>query len=86
MARVRKPKPSLASDRLKRGLPVPTRPEPVICECCYKQPSTRLALDHCHVTGKFRGWLCSACNVSIGALGDDLRGVLNAVRYLQSYG
>ena len=28
----------------------------------------RLHMDHCHETGKFRGWLCRNCNVILGHL------------------
>ncbi|MBS0599582.1 MAG: hypothetical protein JSR92_20185 [Proteobacteria bacterium] len=56
----------------KRLLPVPTRPDPGFCECCGKPPSGKfkhLALDHDHVSNKFRGWLCNGCNRAIGILG-----------------
>jgi Recombination endonuclease VII len=68
--------------RLK--LPKPTREPPVICECCGLAPTTkkRLALDHDHTTGKFRGWLCSECNFGIGKLGDSLDGLERARLYL----
>lgn len=72
--------------RRKRGLPLATRPEPSFCECCGKPPGEkifkRLHLDHCHETGKFRGWLCSRCNRCIGALGDNLAGIDRARAYL----
>lgn len=64
----------------RKYLPAPTRPEPTYCECCH-QPCSRLRLDHDHVTGLFRGWLCHKCNVGIGALGDTAAGVHNAVVY-----
>jgi len=67
--------------RLK--LPKPTREPPVICECCGLAPTKkRLALDHDHKTGKFRGWLCSECNFGIGKLGDSLDGLERARLYL----
>jgi hypothetical protein len=28
-------------------------------------------LDHNHITGKFRGWLCRRCNLTLGALEDN---------------
>lgn len=70
---------------LARGLPAPTRPEPVYCEICGKKdPLGRaLALDHCHETGTFRGWLCWKCNVSLGHLGDTLPALRQAVAYLE---
>ena len=54
------------------------------CECCGKE-SDKLDLDHCHNDMEFRGWLCRACNIGIGNLGDNLEGVLKAVAYLSKY-
>ena len=58
-------------------------PPPVnsICACCASRNSLRL--DHDHETGKFRGWICYACNRGIGELGDDLAGVRQAATYLE---
>lgn len=69
--------------RYGRGYPRATRPMPVRCECCKRRPSRRLALDHCHRNKRFRGWLCQQCNLGIGMLGDSLKGVQRAVRYLR---
>jgi hypothetical protein len=67
-----------------QGIPSPTRPEPVTCECCMKPKGGRtLNVDHCHVSGEFRGWLCFSCNVGLGKFGDSIVGLMNAVRYLQ---
>ena len=51
-----------------------------ICEKLMPKP----CFDHDHTTGKFRGWLCSPCNTAIGHLGDNLEGVMRAVRYLET--
>ncbi len=52
------------------------------CECCGKN-TNKLVVDHDHKTGKNRGWICQSCNVGIGRLGDNLRGLLYAVDYLK---
>lgn len=67
-----------------RGLPAPIRPMPSRCECCGvdSRLDKAFALDHCHVTGRFRGWLCHRCNSGIGMLGDDVDGLLAAIAYL----
>ena len=46
-----------------------------------KQPY-KLAVDHCHATGKIRGLLCQRCNKGLGLLKDSVRRVLRASRYL----
>jgi hypothetical protein len=66
------------------GLPAPSRTIPAVCECCGQPPSRiGLALDHCHRTGKFRGWLCPKCNTGIGMLCDSVTGVRKALAYLE---
>jgi Recombination endonuclease VII len=73
-----------ASNRKLRGIPDPTRPLPMICECCNRPPGRKqLAVDHDHKTGKFRGWLCSRCNTGIGSLGDTMEAIELAVDYLR---
>jgi hypothetical protein len=41
-------------------------------------------LDHCHITKKFRGWLCHKCNRGLGAFGDNKNKIVNALNYLLS--
>ncbi len=73
--------------RAKDGLPAPTRPVPELCECCGRPSGARaMALDHCHTTGRFRGWLCWLCNSAIGKLGDTSESVGRAVDYLKRVG
>ena len=71
--------------RKKKGIPPATRPTPERCECCNEPFRSGKAthLDHDHVTGKFRGWLCNRCNMGLGNLGDSIEGVERAIAYLR---
>ena len=53
------------------------------CACCKKEDS-RLVIDHDHTTGKIRGLLCDACNLSLGLLGDDLSVISSLHTYLEN--
>ena len=61
----------------------PTRPEPDQCECCGRWTEAALCFDHNHITGAFRGWLCSPCNRALGLFGDDIAGLEKALAYLK---
>ena len=54
------------------------------CRICSSTPKT-LVFDHCHQTNKFRGWICRNCNAAIGKLGDNLPGLMKAVKYLEEF-
>lgn len=45
----------------------------------------RLAVDHCHSTGKVRGLLCFHCNSSIGKFKEDIETLENAINYLKKH-
>jgi hypothetical protein len=54
-----------------------------VCAGCSKPPrGTRLAVDHCHRTGRIRGLLCWLCNRAIGLLRDNAKAAANLGKYL----
>lgn len=68
------------------GYPTPTRERTEHCEMCGGQttPGRHMALDHCHATNTFRGWLCNRCNLGLGYLGDSKVGLERAWEYLDN--
>ncbi len=58
--------------------------------CCRPERSTnpqsgepkRLAVDHCHKTGRVRGLLCAPCNKAIGAFDESEELLCRAITYL----
>lgn len=55
-----------------------------LCAICHKpEVDIKLAVDHCHETGKVRGLLCKRCNMAIGLLGDDPDTIISAALYLK---
>ncbi len=77
----------LQKARRGRGLPEPTRPQPTHCELDGRplEPG-KIHLDHDHTTGAFRGWLCNRCNLALGHLGDNIKGLERALAYLRRCG
>jgi len=69
--------------RLRRGYPEPTRQPSICCEICGKIFTKTPLLDHCHVTGKFRGWLCRNCNSMLGMSNDNIKILQAAIEYLK---
>ena len=55
-----------------------------VCAVCGEQPARRLCVDHCHVTGKVRGLLCSPCNLAIGQLKDSPARLRKAAAYVEA--
>lgn len=61
------------------------QPESVINASTNTKPK-RLAIDHCHKTGKIRGLLCHKCNVSLGSFNDSIETLQSAIDYLKQHG
>ena len=56
-----------------------------VCAGCGKPPlGKRLAVDHCHKTGRIRGLLCWLCNRSIGLIKDRALTALSLGTYLNA--
>jgi len=56
-----------------------------VCAICgHPQPPQffRLAVDHCHKTGKVRGLLCQSCNGMLGLAKDNIEVLAEAIEYL----
>jgi hypothetical protein len=55
------------------------------CKICKSPPITkRLAVDHCHKTGKCRGLLCGKCNSGIAFFNENIDSLKNAITYLKT--
>lgn len=54
-----------------------------ICDKTEEENGKRLCLDHSHLTGDFRGFLCNDCNFAIGNLKDSSAIVMKLYEYLQ---
>jgi hypothetical protein len=74
--------PHWARDKQRRRMEKKAgRPRPDRCEICNQLAVTQF--DHCHVTQKFRGWLCRRCNSILGLV-DDQTALLKAlISYLE---
>lgn len=51
------------------------------CKICNQL--TKLCVDHCHLTGKVRGLLCTNCNRGIGYLKESIYNLENAIQYIK---
>lgn len=57
-----------------------------VCQVCKNPPTNRrLAVDHCHTTGKIRGLLCQACNVSIGKMRESPDLIRRLANYVEDH-
>ncbi len=62
-----------------------------VCAICNQKETSKhqkgklrkLSVDHCHITGKVRGLLCTKCNMSLGGFRDNIAILKIAVSYLE---
>ncbi len=83
---------SWRSRRLARQEAALGRPRPPLCEMCSKPPTGRgnkpgvgICFDHCHSTGKARGWLCDRCNKTLGLVADSAVLLRKMAAYLEEH-
>ena len=64
-----------------------TRECPDKCEVCGNPPGPgrRLDFDHCHLTERFRGWLCNPCNMALGCAKDQSARLRRLADYLDNF-
>lgn len=55
-----------------------------ICGTPKSKNGRKLAVDHCHETGRIRGLLCNRCNYGIGQFHDRPDFLLRAAEYVQT--
>jgi hypothetical protein len=75
----------LSKDGLKKEL---LSKQEDTCQIC-KRPfsdTKECHLDHCHSTGRVRGFLCRACNLGIGRFKDNVDLINKAISYLKDRG
>ncbi len=54
------------------------------CQMCEEYVGMSIHLDHCHVTGRFRGFICRSCNSIIGYAQDSIPRLKRAIEYLKN--
>ncbi len=60
---------------------------PFNCPICEKTTipglTSKVVLDHDHLSGKIRGWICDSCNTGIGRFKDDIELLKKAIHFLE---
>jgi hypothetical protein len=76
---------------LKKSYPTPNIDEH-ICPLCLRGKSdlsytawkNPFVLDHDHITGEARGWICQDCNTALGRIRDDVEIAKRMVEYIEA--
>ncbi len=57
------------------------RTEGIICAIC--RSTEKIGIDHCHASGRFRGFLCSGCNLAIGNIRESADRAEGLAKYIR---
>ena len=55
-----------------------------VCGVPELECKVKLRMDHCHISGDFRGWLCHKCNSVLGFVKDDVTILDGMIKYLDN--
>ena len=71
----------------ERNHPRPKIGEDFLCPVCNKAKvrnfKADVVLDHSHIDGSVRGWVCGSCNTSIGKFGEDIGTLERAIAWIK---
>jgi hypothetical protein len=56
---------------------------PVCEKSIIRQFHNDVVLDHEHLSGKIRGWICRQCNSSIGMMDEDIEVLKRAIKWIE---
>ena len=83
----KKPIPMKMRIEYEKIHPIPLLGKPFRCPVCEKtiirQFKNDVTLDHYHLDGKIRGWICRQCNSSIGMMDEDVSILKRAIKWIQ---
>lgn len=75
-----------SKDRIK-WLKVKPVNEPFECPICKKRTiagvTSKVVLEHNHLTGKVGGWICDSCNTGLGRFKDDVELLKSAIEFIK---
>ena len=75
------------ADKIK-WLKVKPVDEPFECPICKKRTiagvTSKVVLEHNHLTGKPGGWICDSCNTGLGRFKDDIELLKSAIEFIKN--